>query len=120
MLIGIVLGASLPLSVNAYENSQVQFTKDMRVSITTVFGTQYNHYDALLNKPLAQLVSVKSYTPSNTLSYKPANSVFATAMQIQDKIQYYYAVIEETFSSNENSHPGQECKTSRVAKLFSW
>ncbi|WOH37689.1 hypothetical protein RI844_00150 [Thalassotalea fonticola] len=117
-LLAVIIGIGLPVSAQALEDSKVNFTKDMHVNITTVTGNYFNAYDAIMNKPLAQLVVVNNFSSYRSHSVKPANSVFAMAMQVQDKIQYFVAVVDGIFNDEDKGTVEQECRTTRLAKLF--
>ncbi|TLU64837.1 hypothetical protein FE810_10280 [Thalassotalea litorea] len=106
-------------SVFAVEDSKVHFTKDMQVSITTVAGNHFTAYDALINKPLAQLIEVPSYRLVSHQQSKP-NSFFETAMKAQDRVQYFFALVGETFSQHSHDEDSEQCQPSKLARLFSF
>ncbi|WP_394173940.1 hypothetical protein [Thalassotalea litorea] len=106
-------------SVVAIEDSKVHFTKDMHANITTVAGSHFTAYDALINKPLAQLIEAPSYRlVSNKVSRE--NSFFETAMKAQDRVQYFFALVGETFSQSSHDEDSEQCQPSKLAKLFSF
>lgn len=117
-LLSAIIAIGLPLSAQAIEDSKVNFTKDMHVNITTVTGNYFNAYDAIMDKPLAQLVIVNNFSSYSARSAKPANSVFAMAMQAQDKIQYFIALVDSVFNDENNESVEQECRTSRLANIL--
>lgn len=117
-LFAALIGIGLPMSAQAIEDSKMNFTKDMHVNITTVTGNYFNAYDAIINKPLAQLVVVNNFSAYSSHPVKTSNSVFAVAMQAQDKIQYFMAVIDSVFTKDESESVEQECRTTRLANLF--
>ena len=119
-ILALLFGLAIPMTSQALEDSKVRFTKDMHVSITTVTGNYFNAYDVLINKPLAQLVEMNSFHQTKFTPTKTANNVFAMAMQVQDKVQYFMAIVNDTFSNEDNVTTEQECRTTRLAKLFSF
>lgn len=119
-MLAMLVGLAIPMTTQALEDSKVRFTKDMHVSITTVTGNYFNVYDVFINRPLAQLVEVNSFNQHKLTPTKTANNVFAMAMQVQDKVQYFMAVVSDTFSNDDSLTTEQECRTTRLAKLFSF
>ncbi|KGJ90262.1 hypothetical protein [Thalassotalea sp. ND16A] len=119
-VLAMLVGLAIPMTSQALEDSKVRFTKDMHVSISTVTGNYFNAYDVLINRPLAQLVEVNSVTQNKFTPTKTANNVFAMAMQVQDKLQYFMAVVGDTFSDDDSLTTEQECRTTRLAKLFTF
>ncbi|WNC69706.1 hypothetical protein RI845_06050 [Thalassotalea nanhaiensis] len=117
-LLAALIGIGLPMSAQAVEDSKVNFTKDMHVTIKTVTGSYFNAYDAIMNKPLAQLVVVDNFSAYSSHPVKTSNSVFAMAMRAQDKIQYFMALVDSVFAQDENENIDQECKTTRLVNLF--
>lgn len=113
-----LLTFSVSTSVFGVEDSKVHFTKDMHVNITTVTGNHFTAYDALINKPLVQLIEVPSYRVVSQSASKP-NSFFETAMKAQDRVQYFFALVEETFSGKSHEDD-EQCQSSKLAKLFSF
>ncbi|WNC71134.1 hypothetical protein RGQ13_13500 [Thalassotalea psychrophila] len=117
-LLAALISIGLPMSAQAIEDSKTNFTKDMHVNITTVTGNYFNAYDAIINKPLAQLMVVNNFSAYSPHPVKTSNSVFAMAMRAQDKIQYFMAVVDSVFADNETEEVEQECRTTRLANLF--
>ncbi|MEW6999784.1 hypothetical protein AADZ86_19015 [Colwelliaceae bacterium BS250] len=121
LFLAMTLGLGLSFSVHALDNSQNKFTRDMQLSITTVTGNYFKEYSGLTNKPLAQLIKV----PANhfmTMKETPSHiNYFEVAMQVQDKVQYYMAVVEDVFSADSNNELGSdECQSSKIAKFLSF
>lgn len=114
----LLISLLLPLSAQAIDKTKQKFTMDMKENILTVAGTEFNAYDALINRPLAQIIEVKAYSAGKEYPVKTANSVFAMAMQVQDKIQYYMALAESFFNDDAMNNDSQECRTSRLASIF--
>ncbi|WP_371377757.1 hypothetical protein [Thalassotalea aquiviva] len=117
LILGVSFILALPFSALAIEHIKQDYSFEMQVSITTVTNSHFGSYDAIINKPLAQIVEVASSEPLANSPEKNHN-LFELAMHVQDKVQYYMAVIEDTFSS-EPSYQGGECKSGRVAKIAS-
>lgn len=117
-LFALFMALILPITAQAVDDSKHKFTMDMKDSIRTVTGTEFNAFDALLNRPLAQIIEVKAFNSGKDMPVKTANSVFAMAMQVQDKIQYYMALAENVFSDDMTHDGQQECRTTRLANIF--
>ncbi|WP_068547351.1 hypothetical protein [Thalassotalea crassostreae] len=117
LVITVVTALTVSFAANAIEHNKIKFNKEMHVTIKTVTGNNYNSYDAIINKPLAQLVSIDNYRP-NLSKENRSNSIFSMAMQFQDKVQYYMMVVEDTFSSDDEELESGECQNSRFAWIF--
>lgn len=121
LFLAMALGLGLSFSVHALEQSHYKFTHDMQVSITTVTGNYFKEYSGLTNKPLAQLIKVPANSFITMKETHNHNNFFEVAMQVQDKVQYYMAVVEDVFSSNnENQLGSDECSSSKIAKFLSF
>ncbi|TKB44699.1 hypothetical protein [Thalassotalea mangrovi] len=118
LAVAAVLAIHFSAQAIAVEDSKVHFTKDMHVNITTVMGNHFTPYDALINKPLAQLIEVPAYQAVER-QVKKADSFFETAMKAQDRIQYYMALVKQTFNGSTDEETGQ-CQSSKLARLFSF
>lgn len=112
--LGIAFGAVQ--SANAIEGSIYKFNKEMQVTITTVTGNYFRSYEGLVNKPLAQLVKVQPQQSLKKRKSHDSNNFFELAMQMQDKVHYYIAVVDELFEDAEQKD-ANTCETSRFAKF---
>ncbi len=117
-------GLGVALTANAMDTAKYKFTKDMHMNILTVTNNHFTSYDALLNKPLAQLILINSYQKLSPVSHENNNNMFEVAMHVQDKIQYYLAVMEDVFAEPQASElANAECsnsKLTKIANLFSF
>ncbi|WP_371188886.1 hypothetical protein [Thalassotalea maritima] len=111
-------------SSSAVQGHKYVLSNDIQMSMTLVnlHGDDLHGYDSIFNKPLVQVfkadpTSVISTPLNNT---KKANSVFALAMEWQDKAQYYYALVEDMFGGSEDPYEVNDCKSSRVARALGW
>ena len=116
--LAVLFAIGLSTSVQAIEDSKINFTKDMHLNIITVTDNYFNVYDVIMNRPLAQLVEVDNFAYQRLLPVKEANSIFAIAMQAQDKIQYFMVLIDSVFDEDHKPGVEQECLTTRLANLF--
>ncbi|WP_169126510.1 hypothetical protein [Thalassotalea sp. Y01] len=114
----------LSLKSYAVSGDKFLFNKEMRATITpiSISRDDLGAYASLINKPLVQLVQAHSNEPVllHKSKAKSANNVFALAMQMQDKMQYYFAMIENVFDNDEPGYSDEECRASRMARFILW
>lgn len=115
-LISLVMVLGVSLSANAMESSKYKFNKEMQITITTVTGNYFRSYEGLVNKPLAQLIELPPQKSFNKLKDHKSSNFFELAMQMQDKVHYYIAVVDDLFKDAEQED-GSTCETSRFAKF---
>ena len=116
VLFGLVIAFAAIQSAYAMEGSKYKFNKEMQITITTVTGNYFRSYEGLVNKPLAQLIELPPQKSFTKLKDHNNSNFFELAMQMQDKVHYYIAVVDDLFNQDEQKD-GSTCETSRFAKF---